>query len=58
MKFDIESAYIFFEIFAPLGARDGDDVSTLRDDPGQSQLRWSAVLFLRHLLNFFYQIQI
>jgi hypothetical protein len=54
----IERAYVFFQILSVLGAWYGNDVSTLRQDPGQRQLRGLTLFLFRHFLNFLDEIQI
>src|SRR6202041_2484456 len=53
-----EGPEILVEVRAPLCARNGHDVFALREHPGQSQLRWSAMLFLGDLFNARDQFQV
>src|SRR5436853_6847008 len=50
-KPDLEGADILLEIFPPLGARDGDYVVALGEDPGDGELGGGAAFLGRHRLD-------
>src|SRR5439155_26458349 len=54
----IERVHIFAQIFSPLRSWNWDDVFALRQDPGESELRWSATFFPRDLAHLTNEIQI
>src|SRR5258708_13452324 len=57
-QFYFQGADVFFQIFAALGAGNGDDVLALREEPGQSQLAWGALFFFGDFFHALYQRQV
>jgi len=55
---DVESTDIFFEIFAALGAGDGDDGVSLSEDPGEGELGGGAVFFFGDLFDAMHEVEI
>src|SRR5438445_1738541 len=48
---ELESGGVFLQVVAALGARDGDDVGTPGEEPGQGQLAGCGVLLTGDLLD-------
>ena len=53
-----DCARVFFEIAAPFGAGNGNDVAAARQHPGERDMRWLAMLLRGELLHFAYEIEI
>src|SRR6266853_301875 len=57
-ELNVDRAKVFFQVFAALGAGDGNNVLTLGQHPGQRKLRRRAVLLARDLFDLCHQIKV